>query len=196
MFHSIPQAMQNRMHELEQIDARDRQDGTPQLERLRQVPAETGEFLALMAACAPAGAYIEIGTSAGYSTMWLSLACTALGRTITTFEVLPEKVKLARETFGLTQLEKTVTLIEGDARKLLADYKDIGFCFLDAEKDVYAECYDLIVPRLVKGGLLVADNVISHKEALQPLVDRAQQDARVDAVVIPMGMGELVCRKV
>lgn len=195
MFHSIPPEMQQRMRQLEEMDARDRQDGTPLLGRLRQVPAETGKFLALMAASAPEGAYLEIGTSAGYSTLWLALTCKSLGRTITTFEVLPEKAKLARETFRLAQLEDVVTLVEGDARKLLANQKDIGFCFLDAEKDVYAECYELIVPRLVTGGLLVADNVISHKEALQPTVERALADPRLDALVIPMGLGELVCRK-
>ena len=70
MFHNIPVEMLERMRELEQIDSRDRADGTPRLQRLRQIPAEVGKFIALLAAAAPAGRCIEVGTSAGYSTIW------------------------------------------------------------------------------------------------------------------------------
>ena len=77
----------------------------------------------------------------------------------------------------------------------LQDYSDISFCFLDAEKDVYQDCYNAVIPNMVSGGLLVADNAISHKEALQPMLDRALSDQRVDAIVVPIGRGELLCRK-
>jgi len=100
MFHEILDGMSRRMSELEAIDARDREDGTPRMKRLRQVPRETGRFIALLAASAPPGAVVEIGTSAGYSTMWLALACRETGRRLTTFEVLPEKVSLARKLFA------------------------------------------------------------------------------------------------
>ncbi len=196
MFHSIRPAILERMHYLEQIDAQDRGDGTPHLARLRQIPPETGKFLAVLAAAAPEGTFVEIGTSAGYSTLWLSLACEMLGRTITTFEVLPDKVQRARETFRAAQVEDLVTLVEGDARQFLAQVQDIAFCFLDAEKEVYGECYEAVVPRLVKGGLLVADNAISHQADLQPMLDRALADARVDALIVPIGKGELLCRKI
>jgi predicted O-methyltransferase YrrM len=183
------------MQYLEQMDAKDREDGTQRLMRLRQIPPETGKFLALLAAGAPEGMYLEIGTSAGYSTLWLALACEALGRVITTMEFLPEKAALARETFHVTQLEKTVKLIEGDARLHLGHYDQIAFCFLDAEKEIYGECYEAVIPKLVKGGLLVADNAISHQETLRPMLERALADERVDSIIVPIGKGELVCRK-
>lgn len=195
MFHSIRRHMLERMHFLEKIDQQDRSDGTPRLSRLRQIPPETGRFLALMLAGAPAGEVIEIGTSAGYSTLWLALACETGNRTITTFEVLPEKVKLAQENFRIAEVEKTVTLIQGDARQLIQDMDQIAFCFLDAEKEVYADCYELVIPKLVKNGLLIADNAINHQATLQPMLDRALADERVDAMIIPIGKGELVCRK-
>jgi predicted O-methyltransferase YrrM len=184
------------MQYLEQMDSQDREDGTLRLQRLRQIPPDTGKFLALLAASAPAGAYLEIGTSAGYSTLWLAIACEALARTITTFEILPEKANLARETFHVTQMENTVRLVEGDARLLLAEYDRIAFCFLDAEKEIYKECYEAVIPKLVKGGLLVADNAINHQATLQPMLERALADERVDALIVPIGKGELVCRKV
>jgi caffeoyl-CoA O-methyltransferase len=195
MFHSIPQPIIDRMRHLEKIDAQDRQDGTPRLQRLRQVPPQTGRFLALLAASSPLGTWIEIGSSAGYSTLWLALACRETGRTLTTFEVLEQKAALARETFRLAQVADVVTLVAGDAREHLASIADIAFCFLDADKEVYADCYDLVVPRLVPGGLLVADNALSHREMLRPLIDRALADERLDALVVPIGTGELVCRK-
>ena len=195
MFHSIPQPVLDRMKYLEQIDTNDRADGTPRSQRLRQIPPETGKFLALMAANVPDGMCIEIGTSAGYSTLWIALACELLGRKLHTFEVLPEKVKLARETFQAAQVEETVTLTEGDVRESFSRLENIAFCFLDAEKEVYGECYDAIVPKLVKGGLLIADNAINHQATLQPMLDKALSDERVDALIVPIGKGELVCRK-
>jgi len=195
VFLHIPPPMLERMQALEQIDARDRLDGTPRLQRLRQVPPETGRFLALLAAGAPSGQMIEIGASAGYSTLWLALACLQQGRKLTTFELLPEKATLARQTFRLAGVETIVTLVEGDARPHLAQLDAIAFCFLDAEKEIYAECYEAVVPRLVQGGLLVADNAINHRQALQPMLDRALADERLDALIVPIGKGELVCRK-
>ena len=195
MFKEIPEKILERMAYLEEIDARDRTDGTTRLVRLRQVPPETGKFLALLAASAPEGRYIEIGTSAGYSTLWLAMACRALGRRITTFEVLPEKVALARETFAATGAGDVVDLVVGDARNYLPDITGISFCFLDAEKEIYKDCYDLIVPNMIPGGLLIADNAIDHRDTLQPLIDEALVDSRLDAMVVPIEKGELVCRK-
>lgn len=195
MFNEIPAEMLERMEQLQKADAHDRTDGTTRLVRLRQVPRETGKFIALMAATAPEGRYLEIGTSAGYSTLWLALACRTLGRRISTFEVLPEKRALAEETFALTGVEDVVDLVAGDARDHLTDISDISFCFLDAEKEVYKECYDLIVPRMVSGGILIADNAIDHRDTLQPLIDEALADPRVDAMVVPIEKGELLCRK-
>ncbi len=196
MFHTIRPTMLARMNYLEEIDSRDRTDGTSRMQRLRQIPPETGKFLALLAANAPEGEIVEVGTSAGYSTLWLVLACEAMGRTLTTFEVLPEKVKLARETFHAAQVEETVKLVEGDARFALPEMEQIAFCFLDAEKEVYTEIYEIVIPKLMRGGLLIADNAINHRETLQPMLERALSDERVDALIVPIGKGELVCRKI
>ena len=196
MFHSIPSPIKTQMLRLEKIDARDRLDGTGRMQRLRQIPPETGRFLCLLAANVPAGEIIEIGCSAGYSTLWLALACQANGQSIITFEILPEKARLARETFLAAQVTDIVELVEGDAIAHLPDYQNVAFCFLDAEKEIYEAALDLVIPNLIPGGLLLADNVISHQQDLQPLVDRVLMDERVDALVVPIGKGLLLCRKV
>jgi caffeoyl-CoA O-methyltransferase len=193
MFKNFSQGMFDRMRELEDIDLRDRLDGTPTARRMRQVPVETGKFLALLVSCAPPGEIIEIGTSAGYSTLWISRA----GRAITTFELLENKFLLARETFQRAGITSQITQVLGDARQLLSSGHDaIAFCFLDAEKDIYQDCYDLVIPRLVPGGILAADNVTSHQDYLQSMVDHALTDPRVDSLVVPIGKGVLLSRKI
>ena len=102
--YDIPPAVQTRMRFLEEQDARDRQDGTHRPERLRQIPPETGILLALLAARAPSGPMIEIGTSAGYSALWLSLAARERGDKLLTHESMPEKIKLAQKTFQQSQV--------------------------------------------------------------------------------------------
>ena len=195
VFHDIPQPMHKKMEELEKRDSIDRIDGTAMLDRLRQIPPETGRFLALLAALAPKGAWIEIGTSAGYSTLWLALACRERGQTLTTFEILAAKSEMAAQTIAAAGVNDVVTLVEGDFLAHVDTLGDIGFCFLDAEKEIYGSCYEAIVPRLMPGALLVADNAISRQVDLQPMIDAALSDPRVDALVVPIGTGELVCRK-
>lgn len=195
LFADMPKPLQERMSYLEARDAKDRDDGTPHLKRLRQVPPETGMLLALLAASAPDGALIEVGTSGGYSALWLSLAIQRPGVQLITFELLREKAEIARETFEKAGVGNKVQLINGDARGHLSSYEDIGFAFMDCEKEMYAELYEEFVPRLARGGLLVADNAISHQDDLASLIAHARQDARVDMSVLPVGKGLMVCVK-
>jgi caffeoyl-CoA O-methyltransferase len=191
----MPERIRDVMRELERRDAQDRDDGTAHLERLRQITPDTGRFIALLSASSPAGAVIEIGTSAGYSALWLAQACRATGRSLTTFEILPNKVRLARETFARAGVTDVVTLVDGDFLLHADEFGEVGFCFLDAEKDVYASCYDVVVPKLVSGGILIADNATSHYNDLESMLDAALADERVDAMIATVGKGELVCRK-
>jgi caffeoyl-CoA O-methyltransferase len=195
MFNNIPSDVKTIMRDLERRDTMDRDDGTPHLERLRQITPDTGRFIALWAASSPPGAMVEIGTSAGYSALWLAQACRLNGRTLTTFEILPEKVRLARDTFSRAGVTDVVTLVESDFLSHVDEFDQIGFCFLDAEKDVYRSCYDAVIPKLVPGGLLIADNATSHFNDLEPMLIFALNDERVDSMIATVGKGELVCRK-
>ena len=196
MFHDIPKSVRARMTELKELGLRQRAEGVPRLQRLREVPEEVGRFLAILAVGAPAGRWVEIGTSAGYSTLWLALAAREAVARVTTFEILEWKVQLARETFAVARVEDAVELVHADARDGLAGVNGISFAFLDSEKEDYAELYELVVPKLVPGGLLVADNVVDFHDEVQPMLDRADSDERVDAVVVPFLTGQLLCRRV
>ena len=195
MFHNIPKPILKRMRELEAQDALDREDGTPRLQRLRQIPPVTGKFLALLCASAPRGGVLEVGTSGGYSSLWLSLACQVRGNHLTTFEVLEEKVARANETFEVAEVKDQIQLIHGDAREVIEGYRDVAFCFLDAERDIYLDLYEKLIPNLTSGGILAVDNVISHADELGDFVAQAEDDPRMDTLVVPIGKGILVCRK-
>jgi predicted O-methyltransferase YrrM len=162
---------------------------------LRQIPPVTGKFLALLCASAPKGGVLEVGTSGGYSSLWLSLACRERGDRLTTFEILDEKVARANQTFETAGLSSQIQLIHDDARHVISGYAGVAFCFLDAEKEVYLDVYEKVAPNLVPGGILAADNAINHAESLADFLIRAENDTRVDALVVPIGKGILVCRK-
>ena len=195
MFHNIPQPILKRMHELEAQDSVDREDGTPHLQRLRQIPPVTGKFLALLCASAPKGGVLEVGTSGGYSSLWLSLACKERSDHLTTFEILEEKVNRAHETFVSAQVTGQIQLIHGDARNVISGYTGVAFCFLDAERDIYTDVYEKMIDNIVPGGIITVDNVISHADELAGFVSHVENDPRVDALVVPIGKGILVCRK-
>lgn len=183
------------MHYLESIDASERRMGLPAPQRLCAIPPETGKFIALLAATAPPGAFIEVGTSGGYSTLWLALAFQGRGDKIKTFERQEKKAQRARETFKAAGVESLIEMVVGDAKEYLRHEKNVSFCFLDADKQEYGDYYETVIPNMVRGGILVCDNMISHRAILDPFCEKVMADERVDAVLLPIGKGELVCRK-
>ncbi len=195
MFFEITEKMKARMEHLENIDKKDRSNGTERMKRLRQIPPETGKFIALLASMCPDGNYLEIGTSAGYSTMWLSLAIKKKNIKIKTYELLEEKIKLARETFNASGINDLVELIEGDALEKLDKQNNIAFCFIDCEKELYEKCWNMISGKMTENGIIIADNVISHYDTVRPMTDKALNDERFDSLIVPIGTGELVCRR-
>jgi predicted O-methyltransferase YrrM len=177
---------------LEARDAREREEGAQRSVRLRQVTPDVGRFLHNLVLAARPQALVEIGTSGGYSTVWLGTAAHAVGAAVTTLEIDSMKVALARETLQEAGLDRTVTIVKGDAFEYLRSRKDsAAFVFLDAEKEDYLEFLGLIVPLLAPGGILVADNLTSHEQDLRAFRDAALADPRLSAVVVPIGRGEL-----
>jgi caffeoyl-CoA O-methyltransferase len=196
MFAEMSSGMKERMQVLEQIDARDRTDGTERSRRLKQITPESGKFLALLAAsCPDGGDFIEIGTSAGYSALWISLALQQRRKKLKTFEILPDKITLAKETFHVAGISDRIELIEGDFLEKGNTLGKIAFCFLDCEKDLYEKCFEIVSSKLVSGGLLVADNAITHRDDLKPMLEKVESDGRFDCLTVPIGHGELVCRR-
>ena len=189
MFHDISANMWEVMRELEEQTERDQRS-------LRSVFTDVGRCLSLLAMAAPQGAFVELGSSGGYSSLWLSLAARAKGVTLTTVDLDESKVALARENIFRAGAAASVQVFHGDALDYATRFEEIAFCFSDIEPpEANAKVYEKVVPRLVSGGWLVIDNVTSPRIQTE-LLNRARSDARVDCVLLPFPKGDLICRKI
>ena len=189
----VPGAMRLVMERLRARDARDRADGTPQSQRLRAITPDVGQFLLTLALAVGARRIVEVGTSSGYSTLWLALAAQRNGGRVTTFEIDPAKVALATSTFAEAVVAGVIDLRAEDAAVGLAAFGGAAdLVFIDAEKRDYEAYLDLAVAALRPGGLLIADNLTSHASDLAGFRERALAHERLSSVVVPIGNGELV----
>jgi caffeoyl-CoA O-methyltransferase len=188
VFHDISADMQQVMRALEEQTARDQPS-------LRSVSVDVGRCLSLLAMSAPQGAFLELGSSGGYSSLWLSLAARARGVTLTTVDLDERKVALARENIARAGAGGSVQVFHGDALDYATRFEEIAFCFSDIEPpERNGNVYEKVVPRLVPGGWLVIDNVTSPR-IQKDLLNRAENDPRVDCVLLPFPKGDLICRK-
>ena len=188
MFHDISADMQQVMQAMEEQLARDQPS-------LRSVDSDVARILALLAMSAPPGAFLELGSSGGYSSLWLSLAARAKGVTLTTVDLNENKVALARENISRAGAAGSVEVFHGDAFDFANRFDKLAFCFSDIEPpELNAKIYEIVVPRLVPGGWLVVDNVTSPRYQ-KDFIERAHNDPRVDCVLLPFPKGDLICRK-
>lgn len=189
----IPARVLDVMRSLEARDAADRVDGTPQVRRLRAISPEVGAFLRLLVEATAARTIVEVGTSSGYSSLWLALGAARTGGHVTTFDVDPAKVELARATFAEAGVEALVeTRLEDGVAGLREHAGTVDLVFLDAEKEDYERALEPAIEALRPGGLLVADNLTSHADDLATFREAALGDPRLAGLVVPIGRGELV----
>jgi predicted O-methyltransferase YrrM len=176
--------------QLHEEDQRERSDGVSQELRSRAVAPTTGQFLFALAAANAGCEVLELGGSRGYSTLWLAAGARILGGRVVSIEQDPRKCVRWRQSVADAGLEEWATLLEGDALQLLAQVED-GFdvVFLDAEKEAYEELFALARPKLDPGGLVVADNVLSHVDTLGAYSAARQADPTLSSVTVPLDRG-------
>jgi len=169
---------------------------TERARRMLNITPETGRLLWILVRSARATRILEVGTSNGYSTIWLADAARATGGRVTTLELNPAKVKLARENLARAGLADRVEVLEGRAVDALGTLPGpLDFVFLDADRGNYLTYLELVVPRLVPGGLLVADNVSSHAQELHDYLARVKSHPALFSVTVPVGKGEEISFK-
>ena len=184
------------MARLEEQDTRDRIDGTPQSRRLRAIRPEVGEFLLTLALGTKARTIVEVGTSGGYSTLWLASAAERNGGRVTTFDIDPAKNHLARQAFSEAGLSDWIDArIEDGLAGLQSFSENADLVFIDAEKEDYEKFLEPAIQALRPGGCLVADNLLSHEEDLAGFRGAALAHAALSGLVVPIGRGELVAVK-
>ena len=164
--------------------------------RMLNITPETGRLLWILVRQARAARILEVGTSNAYSTIWLADAARAHGGQVTTLEANPAKAALARENLDRAGLLDVVDVREGRAADTLASLPGpFDLVFLDADRPSYATYLDLALPRLRPGGLLVADNVVSHAAELEDYLRRVKSHPALFSVTIPVGNGEEISYK-
>lgn len=120
-----------------------------------------GRLLYNLAKASQSRRILEIGTAIGYSGIWLGRAVAPLKGSLTTIDMDPERVKIAKKNISEAGLERTVKIIEGNALRVLPTLKEeFDMIFLDSDKDVYPDAFKMTVTMLRKGGLFVADNAL------------------------------------
>ena len=167
---------------------------TDRLARWRYVEPETAEMLAVLVRATKARAILEIGTSNGYSTLWLADAAQATGAALTSLDVEPSRTALARETLARAGLDRAAELPTEDAAAALRAAPDRSFdlVFLDAERDAYVAYWPDVVRVLAPGGLLAVDNVVSHADQFRDFRALVDADDRVDQALVAIGAGVLL----
>ena len=162
--------------------------------RWRNVEPETAELLGLLVRAKRARNVLEIGTSNGYSTIWLGDAVEATGGSVVSLEIDAARTAIAAGHLESVGLRTSVDLRTEDAATALAAFADAAFdlIFLDAERDAYAGYWPDLVRTLAPAGLLAVDNVISHAHDLVAFRATVDGDDRVTPAVVPVGAGVLL----
>ena len=175
---------------LEREDASERERGLPPEQRARQVEPTTGRFLFALVAPQADCAVLELGGSRGYSSIWLAAGVRNLGGRVLSLEHDPAKAEAWRRNVEEAGLEEWAELVEGDAQALLAAMDEPwDLVFLDAEKDDYEALFPLAREKLEPGGVVVADNVLSHPDPLAQYSAARQADPTLVSVTVPLDRG-------
>jgi caffeoyl-CoA O-methyltransferase len=175
---------------LEAEDAKERAEGVPREQRARQVARTTGQFLFALAAPQWDCEVLEMGGSRGYSSIWLGAGVRHLGGRVLSLEADPAKAEAWRRNVAEAGLEEWVELVEGDAFETLPQIEDVfDIVFIDAEKEDYERLFMLSRDKVEPGGLFVADNVVSHADALAAYSAARQADPTVESVTVPLDRG-------
>jgi len=165
--------------------------------RMLNITRDTGEFLAVLVRATVARRVLEIGTSNGYSTLWLASAVRAIGGAVTTVELSEYKIGLAIANFARSGLASQITLLHEDAGRVLQRSADGAFdlVFLDSERPEYPGWWPHLKRVLRPGGLLVVDNATSHAAEMVPFVALVAADVSFVTSLVPVGNGEFLAVK-
>lgn len=161
------------------------------------VPRSTGQFLHMLILATKAKQVLELGCSLGYSTIWMTLAVKENSGHIYTTEIDKQRAHLAKEHFNETRLNDSITLYEKDIFEVLSnwDHGEIDFIFIDAKKEDYLKYYELALPLLKNGGLIVADDVGKFKEQVKSFLEKVNKDPGVVSQFLDLDDGLMLVYK-
>jgi predicted O-methyltransferase YrrM len=166
---------------------------------LLSVGREAGTLLYLLATGSQAKRILELGTSYGYSTVWLGAAARATGGKVLSLELKDFKIEHARQALTRAGLSTRVEFHAGDCLETLKTLPGpFDFVLLDVWKDLYLPCFELVHPKLAPGGVICADNMLIP-EHVRPQAEayraRVRKTGDMDSVLVDVGNGIEISRK-
>ena len=193
----MDQHLTDLLAELEQFGIDNDEIATARLDRLLNITQDTGVFLNLIVQAVRAKSILEIGTSDGYSTLWLAHAARATGGRVRTVEHRSERAEMASANFRRSGLAPWIELHVDEGGRYLAAVPDasVDFLFLDAERHEYPGLWPDLQRVLVPNGLMVVDNAVSHEADMAPFVALVKATAGYLTSLVPVGKGELLILK-
>jgi predicted O-methyltransferase YrrM len=154
------------------------------------VSADEGAHLRDHVIKAKAKRALEIGTSNGYSTIWIALGARKTGGHVTTLEIDDAKVKLAGENFRAAAVEQLITQVHGDALKEIPKlHGPFEFVFIDAWKQDYVKYLDMILPMVPPGGIIMAHNTRNLRSELEDFIQKVTQHPELETILVEPGPG-------
>jgi predicted O-methyltransferase YrrM len=193
----VTDSLQELLLEVEQFGLSNDSAITERPRRMLNITRDTGEFLSVLVRAMNARRVLEIGTSNGYSTLWLAQAAKAIDGHVTTVERSDFKLALAAKNFERSGLAPRINQVHGEAGALLEGSGEGSFdlVFLDSERSEYPGWWPKIKRVLRKGGLLVVDNATSHAAEMAPFVAIVAADPDFTTCTVPVGNGEFMATR-
>ena len=164
------------------------------LQRFRNIEPESARLLGVLIRAQQAQKILEIGTSTGYSTLWLANAAQSTQGQVTTIEIDAERSRQAQQHAARLHLQNAVEFKVGDALEFLQQCTErYDFILLDAERDAYVAYWPYLAQLMqAKGGLLAVDNVLSHASEVAEFIGMVEADKRFACARLPVGAGLLL----
>jgi predicted O-methyltransferase YrrM len=185
------------LHELEQFGAENDARASDRQGKMLNITPETGKLLSILVRATKAKRVLEIGTSNGYSTLWLAEAVQALAGKLVTVELAPAKAALAHDNFERAGLSPWIRQEVTEGGKFLREQlsSSCDLLFLDSEREQYVAWWPWIQQILAPGGLLIVDNAVSHAAEMESFIQLVRATAGYSALTVPIGKGELLVLK-
>lgn len=159
------------------------------------ITKDTGEFLSFLIRATQSKRILEIGTSNGYSTLWMASALSD-GGSIKTIEISRRKIQEASANFQKAGLSATIEIVEGEAADIVSQLRDeFDMIFLDADRKLYMHLKPKLMKLLKTGGIMVCDNAVSHKEEMKEFMDDLAASPEYSTCLVPVGKGEFLIYK-
>lgn len=175
---------------LEMRDERERMRGIAGSERINILEPDSAKYVSIIAISKKAQNMVEVGSGAGYSTLWLAYAASVTGGKLVTCEIDPAKAEEVKNNLAEAGLAEFVEVLTGDARETLrGQVEPVDLLLIDADFGQYETYFDVVYKRMGVGSVVIANKVVAAENELADYVTYVQNHPNLESVTIPLGQG-------